>query len=78
MRKIKNNENSRLIYKEIVEEIQTIDEFGIPLTIRKTQEKIADEPINLGSVKKPNKKILSIRYEVPEEETFIDKLLKRK
>jgi len=72
--KFKEIENSKLIIKEVVDE--QIDEFG--RKIIKFKEFEATGEVNLGSMLKPNKKIIEIKYKVPaEEDNIFGRLFKK-
>lgn len=62
--KPKEIEESKLTITKVVK--QEFDEAG-NVTAEYTMEEVADKPISLGSVNKPNKSIKRWRYDVPEK-----------
>jgi len=70
--KIKNNENSTLkvrINDGIIEKV-VFDSNGEP-TVKKIQKshwEEANKEISLGSLNKPNKKILEVKYNIPKKQ----------
>ena len=61
---IKNIENSQLFVKEMVGE-KILPDGRVAQVVK---ESLATSEVNLGSVKKPNKNILSIKYFVPPDD----------
>lgn len=61
---MKSIKNSRLIIGKIVR--TDYDENG-NIIQEIIKEEVSEEPVNLGSVKKPNKNIKFWKYEIPED-----------
>jgi len=69
MKKTKYLDNSRLIITKKINERQVVDvNTGEPKTVFSTKKEIANGEVNLGSLNNPNKKIIFIEYEIPEDE----------
>jgi len=66
MREFKDIPNSKLSIREIVGRGE--DQHGNEII--KTRWVETDREVSLGSLAKPNTKILSFKYEVPQENTF--------
>lgn len=62
----KLNKNSVLIVREKVGEVEILDIFTGEKKIKdNTKEYIAEGEVSLGSVNKPNRKIVHIKYDMP-------------